>query len=115
MVGAENGQGLARHVDSSPHERTVALWDLDCRCRELKCGFVGRDAERHVNEGSDRLMAKRPLPRQLVSEGFPNQEILLEKPRRSLPPASLGTLRSETLSPVPKDSRVLGKLSAPDE
>ena len=74
MVGAENRQRLARNVDSSPDERTVALWHLDCRCRELECGFVGGDAERHSNEGSDRLMAKRPLPRQLVSEGFPNQE-----------------------------------------
>ena len=74
MVGAEDGQKLARYVDSSPDERTVALWDLDCRCRELECGFLGRDAERHSNEGSDRLMAKWPSRRQLVAEGFPNQE-----------------------------------------
>ena len=74
MDGAENGQRLAGHVDSSPHERTVALWDLDRRCGELKCGFLCRDAEKHGNEGSDRLVAKRPLPRQLVSERFPNQE-----------------------------------------
>ena len=62
MVGAENGQGLARHVDSSTDERTVALWDLDGRCRELKYGILGRDAQKHRNEGSDRLMAKRSLP-----------------------------------------------------
>ena len=74
MVGAENRPALAGHVDSSPHERTVAFWDLDRRCGELKCGILGRDAEKHGNEGSHRLMAKRPLPRQLVAEGFPNQE-----------------------------------------
>src|SRR5580704_16012610 len=74
VVGAENGAALARHVDSSSDERTVALWDLDRRCRELKCGFLGRDAKKHGNEGSQRLMAQRSLPRQLVAEGFPNQE-----------------------------------------
>ena len=70
MVRAENGQGLARHVDSSPHERTVAFWDLDRRCGELKCGILVRDAEKHGNEGSHRLVAKRPLPRQLIAQRF---------------------------------------------
>ena len=74
MVRAENRPALAGHVDSSPHERTVALWDLDRRCGELECGILGRDAEKHGNQGSVGLMAKRSLPRQLVSEGFPNQE-----------------------------------------
>jgi hypothetical protein len=73
VVGAENRTALARHVDSSPHERTVAFWGLDRRCGELKCGILVRDAEKHGNEGSQRLMAKWPSPRQLVSEGFPNQ------------------------------------------
>jgi hypothetical protein len=38
----------------------------------------------------------------------------LEKPRRSLRPASLGALRSKTLSPVPKGSKALGILTVPD-
>ena len=74
MDGAENRTALARHVDSSSHERTVAFGDLDGRCGELKCGFLGGDAEERGNEGSHRLVAKWPSPRQLVSEGFPNQE-----------------------------------------
>ena len=74
MVGAENRERLARHVDSSPHERTVAFWDLDRRCGELKCGILVRDAEKHGNEGGQRLMAQRSLPRQLVAEGFASQE-----------------------------------------
>ncbi len=63
MVGAENGPTLAGHVDGSPNERTVALWDLDRRCRKLECGILGRDAKKHGNEGSCRFMAKRSLPR----------------------------------------------------
>ena len=63
MVGAENRTALARHVDSTPDERTVAVWDLDRRCGELKCGILVGDAEKHGNEGSHRLMAKWPLPR----------------------------------------------------
>jgi len=74
VVGAENNTALAGHVDSSPCERTVAFWDLDHRCGELKCGFLVRDAEKHGNQGSHRLVAKWPLPRQLVAEGFPKQE-----------------------------------------
>jgi hypothetical protein len=35
---------------------------LDRRCGELKCGILGRDAEKHGNEGSHRIMTKRPLP-----------------------------------------------------
>jgi hypothetical protein len=70
VVGAENRQRLARHVDSSPHKRTVAFRELDCRCRELECGFLVRDAEKHGNEGSHRLMAQRSLPRQLVAQKF---------------------------------------------
>jgi len=62
VVGAENRPALAGHVDSSPHERTVAFWDLDRRCGELKCGILVGDAEKHGNEGSHRLMAKWPLP-----------------------------------------------------
>jgi hypothetical protein len=78
VVGAEDGQKLARHVDSSPDERTIAFWDLDCRCCELECGFLGRDAESHSNEGSQGLMAKRPLPRQLVAQRFttPSSQIV---------------------------------------
>src|SRR5689334_12314175 len=70
VFGTENRERLARHVDGSSDERTVAFWDLDRRCGELKCGFVGRDAERHGNEGSHRLMAKWPSPRQLVAQRF---------------------------------------------
>ena len=84
MVGAENRTALARHVDSTPDEGTVVLWDLDRRRCELKCGFVGRDAEKHGNEGSDRLVAKWPLPRQLVAEGFPNEETSVRASRNPL-------------------------------
>ena len=93
MVGTENGQALARHVDSTPDEGTVVLWDLDRRRCELKCGFVGRDAEKHGNEGSDRLVAKWPSPRQLVSEGFPNQETSVKDCRNpALPDVPQGEL-----------------------
>ena len=112
MVGAENGQELARHVDSSPYERTVALWNLERQCRESKCGILGRDAEKHGSERSDRLMAKWSLPRQLVAKGFASQETSVkgcEKPSALQRSASLSALRSATASPVPWDSRVLGK------
>ena len=72
MVGAKNGPALAGHLDRSSNERTVVFWNLDSRYRELKCGVLGRNAEKHGNEGSHRLMAKRSLSRQLVPEGIPN-------------------------------------------
>ncbi len=81
MVGAENGPALAGHVDSPANERTVAVWDLDRRCGELKCGILSRDAEKHGNERSHRLMAKRSLSRQLVAEGLPNQETSVKTAR----------------------------------
>ena len=107
MVGTENRERLARHVDSTSDKGRVFFGDLDCRCRELKCGFVGRYAERHVNEGSDRLMAKRPLPRQLVSEGFANQETSVTARNPTLC-SVLGYSFNNTFA-CPKYSRVLGK------
>jgi len=91
VVGAENGSALAGHVDSSPNEKTVAFRDLDRRCRELKCGILGRDAEKCDNERSHRLMAQRSLPRQLVAEGLPHQEASVtarQKPGALQRPAS---------------------------
>ena len=114
MVGTEIRPAVAGHVDSSANERTVAFWDLDRRCGELKCGILVRDAEKHGNEGSQRLMAQRSLPRQLVAEGFPNQETSVKD--CLLPSAfqRLRVLRSTTPSPVPKDSKALDSLTVPD-
>jgi hypothetical protein len=113
--GAENRTALAGHVDSSPDEGTVALWDLGRRCGELKCGFLVRDAEKHGNEGSQRLMAQRSLPRQLVAEGFPNQETSVKGlPETRLFAAFCVLSRSATPSPVPRDSRALGSLTMLD-
>ena len=43
-------------------------WTADAT--NLKCRNLRRDAEQDGNEGGLWLVAKRPLPRQLVAEGF---------------------------------------------
>jgi hypothetical protein len=114
VVGAENRPALAGHVDITSDKGRVFFGDLVCRCRELKCGILGRDAKKHCNEGSHRLVAKWPSRRQLVSEGFPNQETSVkdrQKPSALRRSASLGGLRSKILSPVPKDSKALDSLT----
>ena len=102
MVGAENRPALAGHVDSTSDKGRVFFGDLVCRCRELKCGVLGRDAKKHCNEGSHRLVAKWPSRRQLVSEGFPNQETSVkdcQKPSGFAASCILGVLRNTFACP----------------